>query len=358
MTRVRPSRRTVVAGFAALAASVLPTRAFAQSNAYYQGPPSDHFDGTRFFNPGSQDEDRGLADVLRWQLGSRAAAWPDVLPQTSQDRPPARLEENQCRVSFVGHASFLVQVAGLNILLDPVWSERASPLAFAGPARRTPPGIAFDDLPPIDVVLVSHNHYDHLDLPTLTRLWRRDRPRIIVPLGNDAIIRGADRTIAVESGDWGDRVRLNSRAVVHFHRTHHWSARGLNDRRHALWASFVIEASGGGIYFVGDTGFGDGSTFREVARAHPQLRLALLPVGAYAPRWFMKDQHMNPAEAVEAFRLCGARQAVGHHWGTFRLTDEGYDEPPRELASALRRAGLHARSFVTLMPGSIVNPTG
>ena len=119
----------------------------------------------------------------------------------------------------------------------------------------------------------------------------------------------------------------------------------------------MIEAPGGGVYFVGDTGFGDGSTFREVARAHPQLRLALLPVGAYAPRWFMKDQHMNPAEAVEAFRLCGARQAVGHHWGTFRLTDEGYDEPPRELATALRRSGLHARSFVTLMPGSIVNPT-
>jgi L-ascorbate metabolism protein UlaG (beta-lactamase superfamily) len=354
MASIRPSRRAIVAGLAALVTGLLPNRASSGTNAYYQGPVSDHFDGTRFFNPGSQDEDRGLADVLRWQLGSRATTWPAAVPATVPDRPPARLEEGRCRVSFVGHASFLVQVDGLNILLDPVWSERASPLAFAGPARHTLPGIAFDDLPPIDAVLVSHSHYDHMDLGTLARLWRRDRPRIIVPLGNDAIIRGADHTIAVESGDWGDSVRLNAGVVVHLRRTHHWSARGLNDRRHALWASFVIEAPAGGIYFAGDTAFGDGNTFREVAQAHPRLRLALLPVGGYAPRWFMRDQHMNPAEAVEAFRLCGARQAVGHHWGTFRPTDEGYDEPPRDLATALARAGMPPQSFATLLPGSVV----
>jgi Beta-lactamase superfamily domain len=202
MAGISPSRRTLVAGLTALVAGVLPDRASARTNAYYQGPVSDHFDGTRFFNPGSQDEDHGLADVLRWQLGSRATAWPGALSATVPDQPPARLEESRCRISFVGHASFLVQVDGLNILLDPVWSERASPLAFAGPARHTPPGVAFDDLPPIDAVLVSHNHYDHMDLGTLARLWRRDRPRIIAPLGNDAIIRGADHTIAVESGDW------------------------------------------------------------------------------------------------------------------------------------------------------------
>ncbi|MGY3547436.1 MBL fold metallo-hydrolase [Bradyrhizobium sp. USDA 4469] len=352
------SRRSVVVGLTGLVSAILPNRAFARTNAYYQGPVSDHFDGTRFFNPGSYGEDHGLADVLRWQLGSRATAWPDKLPAAVPDRPPARSEGNRCRVSFVGHASFLVQVDGLNILLDPVWSERASPLAFAGPARRTPPGIAFDDLPRIDAVLVSHNHYDHMDIGTLARLWHRDRPRIIVPLGNDAIIRSGDDTIAPESGDWGDSFRLNARVVVHLHRTHHWSARGINDRRHALWASFVIETPTGGIYFVGDTAFGDGSTFHEVRLAHPRLLLALLPVGAYAPRWFMKDQHMNPAEAVEAFRLCGARQAIGHHWGTFRLADEGYDEPPRELAVALARAGLPTPSFQTLLPGSVLTLSG
>jgi L-ascorbate metabolism protein UlaG (beta-lactamase superfamily) len=317
------SRRRLLAGMTGLLTSMLPRSALAGGNAYYQGPASDHFDGTRFLNPGSTNKDQGLADVLKWRLGSHTVAWPDELPSTALDRPPQRVKDGDCRVSFVGHATFLVQIDGLNILLDPVWSSRASPFSFAGPERHTPAGIAFNDLPPIDAVLISHNHYDHMDLVTVGKLWQRDKPRIIVPLGNDAIIREADSSIAVESGDWGDSFRLSPRVVVTLRRAHHWSARGINDRRHALWAAFVIDAPGGGVYFVGDTGFSDGTSFREVGRAHPQLRLALLPIGAYAPRWFMKDQHMNPAEAVEAFQLCGARQAVAHHWVTFQLTDEG-----------------------------------
>jgi L-ascorbate metabolism protein UlaG (beta-lactamase superfamily) len=206
-------------------------------------------------------------------------------------------------------------------------------------------------------VLVSHNHYDHMDVATLARLWRRDKPRIIAPLGNDAIIRSADTSIVVELGDWGDSFRLNDRVVVQLRRAHHWSARGIKDRRRALWSAFVIDEPGGGIYFVGDTGFGGGSAFRDVRRAHPRLRLALLPIGAYEPRWFMKTQHMNPAEAVEAFRLCGAKQAIGHHWGTFRLADEGYDDPPRKLTEALSRTGLASQTFSTLLPGSALQFT-
>jgi hypothetical protein len=240
MTRLVPSRRTLFGGLAGLAAGVASSPASANPNTYYQGPASDHFDGERFFNPGGPNEDRGIFDVLRWRLGSSRTPWPDVLPPTVQDKPPVRVDGGRCRVAFVGHASFLVQVSGLNILLDPVWSERASPVSFAGPGRYAPPGIAFDDLPRIDAVLVSHNHYDHLDLATLARLWQRDRPRIIVPLGNDTIIRREDASIAVESGDWGDSFRLNAEVVVHLRPAHHWSARGLDDRRHALWAAFVI----------------------------------------------------------------------------------------------------------------------
>ncbi|MFT3972818.1 MAG: MBL fold metallo-hydrolase [Amaricoccus sp.] len=335
-----------------MTAGLMPGGAMAQTNSYYQGPVSDHFDGTRFFNPGVPNETRGLADMLKWKFGSRAAVWPRQVPAGPPDKPPARVAGSDGRLTFVGHASFLLQIAGLNILLDPVWSERASPFSFAGPKRHAAPGIAFDDLPRIDAVLVSHCHYDHMDLATLLRLWQRDRPRIVVPLGNDTIIRAADATVAVEAADWGDSVRLGPEVVVHLVSARHWSARGLSDRRHALWAAFVIDAPGGGIYAVGDTSFGDGSTFGAVAAAHPGLRLALLPIGAYAPRWFMKDQHVNPAEAVEAFRLCGARQAVGHHWGTFQLTDEGFDDPPRDLARALDEAGVPAQSFVTALPGT------
>lgn len=193
-----------------------------------------------------------------------------------------------------------------------------------------------------------------MDCATLARLWQRDQPRIIVPLGNDTILRDANPSMAVESGDWGDSFRLNRRVAVHLRRAHHWSARGPGDHQHALWAAFVIQEPHGGIYFVGDTGYGDGSMFREVAQAHPRLRLALLPIGAYAPRWLMKADHMNPAESVEAFRLCGARQAIASHWGTFRLTDEGYDEPLRELATELAHAKLPHRSFATMLPGSTV----
>lgn len=346
------SRRSFLGGLAGVSAGLLPGRAMAETNRYYRGPISDHFDGVRFFNPGVPNENRGFTDMLRWKFGSRAATWPPQVPAGPADRPPARVEGRDARLTFVGHASFLLQIAGLNILLDPVWSERASPFTFAGPKRHAAPGIAFDDLPRIDAVLVSHCHYDHLDLPTLVRLWQRDRPRIVAPLGNDAIIRAEDASVAVETGDWGDSIRLSPDVVVHLVSARHWSARGLRDRRHALWAAFVIEAPGGGVYFVGDTSFGDGATFRAVAAAHPRLRLALLPIGAYAPRWFMKDQHVDPAEAVEAFRLSGARRAIGHHWGTFQLTDEGFDDPPGALASVLATAGVPADSFLTALPGT------
>ncbi|WP_398480406.1 MBL fold metallo-hydrolase [Tardiphaga sp.] len=357
MTGFATSRRRLLAGLAGLVASALPRTALASQSSYYRGPVSDHFDGVRFFNPGSPNEDQGLIDVLKWRMGSDATDWPDELPRMAPDKPPARVNNGDCRVSFVGHASFLVQIDGVNILLDPVWSQRASPFSFAGPKRHAPPGVAFDDLPRIDAVLISHNHYDHMDLVTVGKLWKRDKPRIIAPLGNDAVIRQADRSIVVESGDWGDSFRLNPRVVVTLRRAQHWSARGLSDRRQALWAAFVIDAPGGGVYFVGDSGFGDGSSFRDIGHAHPQLRLALLPIGAYAPRWFMKEQHMNPDEAVEAFRLCGAQRAIAHHWGTFQLSDEGYDEPRQKLTEALTRTAMSPQRFSTLLPGESLQLT-
>ena len=219
----------------------------------------------------------------RYWRGTKAA-WPARAPSPYADRPPARVEGAGLRVSFVGHASWLIQTAGLNILLDPVWSQRASPFRFAGPKRVNDPGIAFEDLPPIDVVLVSHAHYDHLDVATLSRLAAAHRPRVIAPLGNDTIMRNHDPKIAAKAYDWHDRLEIGSRVSVTLVPTRHWSARSLSDRNMSLWASFVIAAPAGRIYFVGDSSYGDGHHFRDVRERHGPFRLAILPIGAYEPR--------------------------------------------------------------------------
>jgi L-ascorbate metabolism protein UlaG (beta-lactamase superfamily) len=256
------------------------------------------------------------------------------------------------RATLVGHATFLLQVGGLSILTDPVWSDRASPFSAVGPRRHNPPGIAFDDLPRIDAVLISHNHYDHLDLPTLGRLWLRDRPLILAPLGNDAIIRAENSGIVVTTLDWGGKVTIGGLTVTAVP-AQHWSARGLTDRNHALWAGFVVTGGGRTIYFAGDTGFGSGRHFRAIAARHRRIDLALLPIGAYEPRWFMAAQHMNPDDAVQAMRLLGARQALGYHWGTFQLTDEAVDQPTRDLAEALAKRQIFADRFLAMRPGEV-----
>jgi L-ascorbate metabolism protein UlaG (beta-lactamase superfamily) len=323
---------------------------------YYNGPVSDHFDGERFFDPLGVAP-RSRQDLLRWLVDrywrGTKAKWPAFAPSPFSDRPPPRLEGPTWRICYVGHASFLLQTAGLNVLLDPVWSQRASPFGFVGPRRVNDPGIAFADLPPIDVVLVSHAHYDHLDLSTLSRLAAAHRPRVITPLGNDTIMRNHDAAIAAEAYDWGDRVDVGAGAAVTLVPTRHWSARNLSDRNMSLWASFVIEAPSGRIYFVADSGYGDGRNFRKVGERYGPLRLAILPIGAYDPRWFMRDQHMNPAESVQALVDCGAELALAHHYGTFQLTDESIDAPLVALADALRVAGIPADRFRTLRPGQV-----
>ncbi|MDE1973810.1 MAG: MBL fold metallo-hydrolase [Hyphomicrobiales bacterium] len=323
---------------------------------YYNGPRSDHFDGERFFDR-SGVSPKGRPDLLRWMRDRHfrrtKAKWPAWAPSPYADRPPERITGARWRISYVGHASFLVQAAGLNILLDPVWSARASPFRFAGPKRVNDPGIAFADLPPIDVVLVSHAHYDHLDVRTLSRLASSHRPRVITPLGNGTIMRSHDPAIAAQEYDWHDRVEIARGVAVTPVPTRHWSARSLSDRNMALWASFVIETPSGGIYFVADSGYGEGRHFLAVRERYGPLRLAILPIGAYEPRWFMRDQHMNPAESVQALIDCGAELALAHHHGTFQLTDEAIDAPRVALSEALVDAGIPAERFRVLQPGQV-----
>ena len=310
-------------------------------------PVSDHFDGERFSLPGGAEiGDKDLADLLRWQRTREPAPWPEQVAVTPAI-PAARVEGDAIIATMVGHATVLVQTQGLNILTDPIWRDRASPVDWAGPKRVAAPGVAFDDLPRIDLVLLSHGHYDHMDVPTLKRLWERDRPLILVPLGHGRML--AEAGIEARELDWGEAVPLGPLTAV-AEPVYHWSSRWFLDRNRALWAGWTLVAPGGNIFFAGDSGYGDGAYFRAVRR-HGPVRLALLPVGAYEPRWFMSEQHMNPAEAVRTLADLGAEQALGLHWGTFQLTDEARDAPPAELAAARDAAGVAAARFPALAPG-------
>jgi L-ascorbate metabolism protein UlaG (beta-lactamase superfamily) len=347
------SRRNLVTAATVLAATGVGLAAGRASGAYYRGPVSDHFDGERFFDPDGVPP-KSVFDLARWRLFGHRQAWPAAAPSPFSDRPPQRVPGSALRISFIGHASLLIQTGGHNILVDPVWSPRVSPVAFAGPKRVNDPGVAFAALPPIDAVLVSHCHYDHLDLATLSRLASAHHPRVITPLGNDTIMTASDPLIRAEAYDWHDRVALSDAVAITLAPMRHWSARHLFDRNKALWAAFIVTTPAGQILHVGDSGYGEGRHFRAARERYGPFRLAILPIGAYEPRWFMRDQHMNPEEAVRAYLDSGAALAIGHHYGTFQLTDEAIDAPALALTAARLSAGIEPDRFALLRPGEVV----
>ena len=359
-------------GVVALAATVLPP---FLDRVYYEGPPSDHFDGERFFNPDGDDTGvptGGSRAGFLWSrlTGAGQPEWPErvaVRPSPPAERPP--LAAGEMRVTWVGHATALIETPVLNILTDPVWSERAGPFGF-GPKRVAAPGIRFDDLPPIDLVVVSHNHYDHMDLGTLKRLWKRDQPAVVTSLGNDALLTSTGIPSRSEfdpagSGvtalDWGrsapviagrnlwsennEQIGLNLVTVT---RNHHWGSRWGTDRNRALWSSFVIDTPAGAIFFAGDTGPGDGEWPAEaLAAAGKPLRLALVPIGAFRfrPGQLGTGSHIGPPDALRVWNRLGRPWTFPIHWGTFRLSSEAYDTPPRMLAELMRCAGGPADAF-------------
>jgi L-ascorbate metabolism protein UlaG (beta-lactamase superfamily) len=329
--RRRAAKRAVVGVGAAVgvaAGAVVLERSLLAAPRYH-GAPSDHFDGDRFFNA----EPSRQSGFLRWQLTREPGWWPEWIDAPPGPAPPGRVEGKGLRLTFINHATMLIQTGGVNILTDPIWSERTSPVSFLGPRRHRPPGIRFDDLPAIDVVLISHNHYDHLDVATLRRLQAGHRPRFVTPLGNGALLRrhGIDGALEL---DWWESAPLPLR--VHAVPARHFCARGFSDHDRNLWCGFVVEAPGGNVYFAGDTGWG--AHFAEIGRRFAPVRLAFLPIGAYLPRWFMHPVHTDPDQAVRAHAALGASTSVAMHFGTFALGDDGYAEPLRDLRAALERA--------------------
>lgn len=266
------------------------------------------------------------------------------------DNDPAWLAANRREdtLTWIGHDTFLVQWGGLNLLTDPIFSARASPLSFAGPRRLVPPALAFETLPPIDVVLVSHNHYDHLDAPTIKRLIGTfPDTHFVVPAGLRGWFtrRGAQRVVELEWWQGATLGTLTLTAVP----AQHFSGRSLRDRNHTLWCGFIVEAAGRKLYFAGDTGYS--RDFADIGARCAPIDAALIPIGAYEPRWFMRAMHVNPEDAVRIHQDIGARLSVAMHWGTFRLTTEALDEPPRRLATAVAAAGLAADCFRVLRHG-------
>ncbi len=311
-------------------------------NSYYQGPVTAHFNGQQFDNPWAPMPDR-FGDFLKWRLTARPGPWPETAAVTAS-HPPARVMGSNLRVTYVGHATVLLQTQGLNILTDPVWAERASPVSFAGPRRVAAPGVKFEELPPIDVVLVSHNHYDHLNLPTLARLQQAFNPLVLTPLGNDRIIHAAVPNMRLDTLDWGESFQLNPQVRFTLEPMQHWSARGMFDRREALWGAFVIEVPGGPIYYVADAGYASHLSDDFLVK-YGQPRLSLLPIGAYEPEWFMRYAHMTPAEAVQTFIDLGQTYAMGTQHEVFPMADEAYAAPRQDLALALKARNISPQRF-------------
>lgn len=301
---------------------------------------SDHFDGKRFLNPAGT-AGQPLPAVLR-MLRERRTPWPRSIDVRVQ-RPPA-LAGDAATITFIGHATFLIQTPVGNLLTDPMYSMHAGPMRVFGPRRVREPAIRFEDLPPISTVLLSHNHYDHCDLPTLRMLARRFDPIVLMPLGNATLVRSAGLR-RVEELDWWEQATTSS-APITLTPAHHFSARTPFDRNRALWGGFLVAAPSVRIFFAGDTAYGD--FFHDIRRRLGPIDLALLPIGAYEPRWFMRAVHMNPAEAVQAHLDLGAPQSIGMHFGTFPMTTEGIDEPTRALKDACRAINLPHNRFRTL----------
>lgn len=308
-------------------------------------PKSDHFDGDKFFNL-EKTSDKSFFEFLKWQLGTEKADWPEHVE--NKNFPVPTLDpRDRALLTFINHATYLITLPGLNILTDPVFSERVSPVKFAGPKRVRRPGIEFENLPAIHVVLISHAHYDHMDHESLLRIEDKYHPLFLVPLGEEKRLKDWGIRNVKELDWWQDHVVQETTFTLT--RVQHWSNRTPWDKRETLWGGFYIKSPKASIYFAGDTGYGNHFTETKLKLGSPDV--ALIPIGAYEPRWFMKEMHVNPAEAVQAHKDLAAKISLPMHYGTFQLTNEGFDDPVKHLQEAKKNQGVSEEQFPILEQG-------
>lgn len=316
----------------------------------YDSNKSNHFDGKKFVNPDNTGT-HTYFEVLKWWLGGNNKGMWHRLDE--RDAPPAKLAddvpgEHEVRFTFVNHATFLLQFEDLNILTDPIWSNRASPYHWIGPKRMRPPGLRFEELPPVDAVLISHNHYDHFDLPTAKRLHQQHDPLFIVPLGVERLLHehGIYNTVDL---DWWQRHQLNHKFSVTAVPARHFSGRGLFDRNKTLWCGYVIHSPVGNIYFAGDTGYGN--FIRKIGEKFGPIKTSLIPIGAFRPRWFMAPIHVSPEEALQVHQDMESEVSIAMHFGTFPMADDGMREAPIVLQQKLAESSLSPDEFLVLREG-------
>ena len=299
-------------------------------------PPNAFEHATRrrgVFHNASGREKHGLGNALRWLLTRSRGPWPSHVEDTPVAPPAARVDDGSIRATVIGHATVLIQVAGLNLLTDPVMSTRIGPTPWTGPKRVRPPAVPFDAIPPIDAVLLSHDHYDHLDRPTLRKLAARDNPLVLTGLRAGRKVPSRN----VVELDWWDRHALREDVTATYVPAEHFSGRGLFDRDKSLWGGFVLETPHGKVFFAGDTAMG--THFQAIRERFGPMTLSLLPIGAYAPRWFMALVHMDPDEALQASLTLESQTSLAIHFATFNLADDAYDAPTRALARAVSNLG-------------------
>lgn len=308
-------------------------------------PVSDHCDGERFFNPAGLPTARPFTDLPKWwwqRARGQGERWPKQWPESLKPALPSTVPVGHVAATLLGHATWLLQFPALTVLTDPVFAHRAGPWGLFGPPRAVPPALTLTELPKIDVVLLSHNHYDHLDIRALKELARRQHPLVVAPLGLKTWLEGRGVTPVVEL-DWWQAHGLAEGAQITCTPAQHWSSRHPWDRCRTLWGGFMLRVAGGSVYFAGDSGWCP--HFAKIREKLGSPDLALLPIGAYEPRWFMQSVHMNPDEAVRAHLALGAGRSLAMHHGTWQLTDEGYDAPVRDLAAARAKHGLRDEEF-------------
>jgi L-ascorbate metabolism protein UlaG (beta-lactamase superfamily) len=283
------------------------------------------------------EEEISFFDVIRWKLFESAAAWPKYVENEAIPQLPKQVADGELFVTLINHATELIQLANLTILTDPIFSKRASPISWLGPKRVRAPALGIEQLPKIDVILISHNHYDHLDIPSLQAIERKNHPLYLIPLGNRNILEKCGIKNIVEL-DWWDEYQVNEKRRIVMAPAKHWSGRGLFDRREALWGSYIILSSDLTVFFAGDTGYG--AHFKEIRSRYGKIDVSLLPIGAYEPRWFMKENHMDPQEAVQAYLDLESTVGLGMHYDTFHLANESIDAPVKMLHAHIEKLQL------------------